>query len=138
MSNEAAGAYYLAVMCKSNAVSEDLFKVAEVKPLDFPAAKAKAAILRDGYHEAIDKLTSKDVHWPETVQTDVAAFVDGLYAEELSPVSALAAETTADGFVATYNRWLSPSAPATAHVASQKIRVKLGLSSDALGTCSLS
>jgi hypothetical protein len=106
--------------------------------LRLSGCQAKAAVLRDGYHEAIDKLISKDVHWPDAVQTDVAAFVDGLYAEDLSPVSALASETTASDFVAAYNRWLSPNAPQTAHVASQKIRVKLGLSSDALVTCSAS
>ncbi len=134
MTPAAAGAHYLATVCKSNAAGAALTTSVHTDPFDLVASKEKAGAHRDALRQVILEFTKPDLLWPESVKPDIAAFVEGLYGE-MSHAESLAANVNADGFTSTWNAWTDPAAPNPAHLASQKVRLKLGLSADAMGSC---
>lgn len=109
--------------------------VVQTDPFDLAASKEKAGAYRDSLRQVILEITKPDVLWPESVRPDIAAFVEGLY-EEMSNAEGLASNTNTAGFTSTWNAWTDPAAANPAHLASQKVRLKLGLSADAAGSCS--
>lgn len=136
MTPSAAGAYYLATVCKSNAAGAAMTTVVHTDPFDLAASREKAGVYRDALRQVILEFTKPDVLWPESVKPDVAAFVEGLY-EEMSHAESLSADTEAAAFNSTWNAWTDPAAPNPSHLASQKVRLKLGLSADAHASCGM-
>lgn len=131
-----AGAYYLATICKSNAAGASLGTVINTDPFDLAASREKAGAYRDALRQVILEFTKPDLVWPESVKPDISAFVDGLYGE-MTHAESLSANTDAAGFSSTWNAWTDPATANPAHLASQKVRLKLGLSADAHGSCGL-
>lgn len=133
MTPAAAGKYYLDHTCPVNKVTTDLDTVAARNPLDLPAAKAAAGKRRDALADLARALASPPVPWPASVRGDAQNFVEALY-KEVSQTENLAQQTTVAGFTAAWNNWPDTGAGAP----SQALRIKLGLSSDAKGSCGLS
>lgn len=136
MTVDEAGKFYLGVICKSNKTAAALNATAQVLPFDLAASVRDAALERDAIKMSIQQLSAPSRPWPTAVTQDVDAFVEGLYGE-LSNAASLAASNTKEGFIETWNAYTDPKTPSPAHVASQKIRLKLGLSADAVGSCGL-
>lgn len=136
MTTKAAGAFFLAKTCKANAASVAMSDTVQAEPFDLAASRTKSGVYRDAVRQVITEFTKPSTLWPTEVKPDVAAFVDGFYTE-LSEAEKLAQTNNAPGFIDAWNAWTDPAAARPAHVASQKIRLKLGLPADALASCEL-
>ncbi|MEW1822391.1 hypothetical protein AB0323_16640 [Arthrobacter sp. NPDC080031] len=134
MSVAEAGQFYLSVMCKSNKVADSMNASVEAHPFVLAAADRDTALYRDAIKASIQQLSAPPRAWPDVVAADVNAFLDGLYGE-LTHAASAALSTTQQGYFAEWNAWNNPSAPDPSHVAAQKIRLKLGLSADAVASC---
>lgn len=99
-------------------------------------AQAKTHAYRDALRQTILEFTKPSTLWPAAVKPDVEAFVEGLYGE-MSQAEIVAQNTNSTGFFNAWNAWTDPAAPSPVHVASQKIRLKLGLTADARASCKL-
>ncbi|WP_043805991.1 hypothetical protein [Paenarthrobacter aurescens] len=132
---EAAGAAYLAAVCPMNEVGTDLNTTMQASPLDIVAARRDAGLYRDSVKAVIQKITAPPAPWPATVEEDVSDFVEALYTE-MSHAETLSAIETREGIIASWNAWNDPTEPYPAHVASQKIRLKLNLPADSKASCS--
>lgn len=136
MTTQAAGTFYLAKICKANAASAAMSAAVQAEPFDLATSRAKTAVYRDAVRQVITDFTKPNTLWPTAVKADVAAFVEGFYTE-LSHAESLAQTNNEPGFIDAWNAWTDPAAPNPAHVASQKIRLKLGLAADAKASCKL-
>lgn len=132
MTNDEAGKKYLSIVCPTNATIDTLNKDVEATPLNLNAAIAAAAASRDSYRKQIEAFSDEKILWPATVKADLASMAEAMY-PDLSAVANLASQTTEKNFIAAWNAWPESTSAATA----QKVRVKLGLSSDAMGSCKM-
>ncbi|RAM37713.1 hypothetical protein [Arthrobacter globiformis] len=130
MTKAEAGKFYLATICPSNILADKASTVVQAEPFNLKAAKSATAALRDGYRKAIETLSDEKVLWPENVKADVAALAESMYGD-LSGTEAAANQVNDEGFLTAWNDWASGPAKPTA----QKIRLKLGLSSDTDASC---
>lgn len=136
MTTEAAGALYLAKICKANAAGQAMSAVVQAEPFDLATAQAKAAVYRDAVRQVITEFTKPSTLWPAEVKPDVADFVEGYYTL-MSRAERLAHSNNAQGFLDGWKAWTDPTVESPAHVASQKIRLKLGLAADGKASCNL-
>ncbi|MFJ5698747.1 hypothetical protein [Arthrobacter sp. NPDC093139] len=132
MTKAEAGKFYLATICPSNILSDKAGKAVQAEPFNLKAAKSATAALRDGYRKAIETLSNEKVLWPDPVKADVAALAESMYGD-LSGAENAANQTTDAGFFAAWNDWTTAPAQPNA----QKIRLKLGLSSDTDASCKI-
>lgn len=132
MTKAEAGKFYLATVCPGNVLTDKAVKVVQAEPFNLKAAKTATAAVRDSYRKTIETLSDEKVLWPATVKADIAALADNMYAE-LSGAENVTNQTTDQNFISSWNEWSSMDAPPTA----QKIRVKLGLSSDTDASCKI-
>ncbi|MEI2278993.1 hypothetical protein OHC50_16130 [Paenarthrobacter ilicis] len=132
---DAAGAAYLAAVCPMNSVGIALNTTMQASPLDIVAAKRDAGLYRDAVKDVIQRMSAPPAAWPTAVEKDVNDFVEALYVE-MSHAETLSAIETREGIIASWNAWNDPSEPYPAHVASQKIRLKLDLPADSKASCS--
>ncbi|MFE4197266.1 hypothetical protein ACFRJ9_15490 [Paenarthrobacter sp. NPDC056912] len=131
---EAAGVAYLAAVCPMNEAGTTLNATMQANPVDIVAAKRDAGLYRDSLRSVIQQMSAPPAAWPAAVEKDVSDFIEGLYAE-MSQAETLSAIETREGIIASWNAWNDPSQPYPAHVASQKIRLKLGLPADSKASC---
>lgn len=136
MSDQQAGKLYTSVICPSNASSITANNTVNRVPFDLPASRKAVAALRDSYRRVIERFTAKGTIWPTQVKADVNTFVDGLYTE-LTQAGDVANQDNQQAFISSWNAWTDPNKPNPDGTAAQKIRVKLGLSSDAMTSCGL-
>lgn len=136
MTAKAAGAFYLATICKSNAASAAQTAAVQAEPFDLAQAQARTRAYRDALRQTILEFTKRTTLWPAAVQPDIDSFVEGLYGE-MSQAEIVAQSTNPTGFFDAWNAWTDPTAASPVHVASQKIRLKLGLAADAKASCKL-
>lgn len=108
----------------------------QAEPFVLAEAQAKSRAHRDAIRQTIVQFTRPSTLWPAEVKADVAAFVDGLYAQ-MSEAEALAQSTSPEGFMEMWNAQTEPTDHQATLVAAQKIRLKLGLSADAKASCKL-
>jgi hypothetical protein len=132
---DVAGAAYLAAVCPMNAAGTTLNATMQASPLDIVAVKRDAGLYRDSVRDLIQKLTVPPSPWPTVVEKDINDFSEALYVE-MSHAETLSAIDTQEGIIASWNAWNDPSEPYPAHVASQKIRLKLNLPADSKASCS--
>jgi hypothetical protein len=135
MTVAAAGSFYLANVCKSNAASDALSTVVSVDPFDLAGSQEKAKAYRDALRQVIVEFTKPEVLWPDAVKGDITVLVDGLY-EAMGQAASLALTTTPSGFIESWNAYTDPATAKTTLPASQKVRLKLGLSADSKASCS--
>lgn len=134
MSLEVAGKYYLDAVCKANAASDKANSTVQAQPFDLAGSQRDVALLRDAYRQVVDSLSSKDAHWPEDAKTSVDAFVEAMY-NDVSRAATVASATTKEDFLRQWNNWTAADETDPALAAAQKVRAKLGLSADAVGSC---
>lgn len=129
---EEAGKAYLAAVCPTNLQSNKTTTVLQTEPFDLPAAKTEAVALREAYRTTIQGLSNEQTLWPEAVKSDIAALTEVMY-DDLTRAQNVASQTTREDLVSVWNDWTSAMTdrPGTA----QKIRLKLGLSSDTTASC---
>lgn len=131
MTASEAGTFYLGAVCPSNMLSDKLAAEMQAQPISVAQARKAAGALRDSYRKTIETLSDRDVNWPSSVKTDVATLADSMYGD-LSGAANVATQTTEANLISAWNSWVDePNRAPTA----QKIRVKLGLSSDTAGSC---
>lgn len=133
MTAEAAGKYYIDHVCPSNKAANTLNKAFAAQPLDVQAARSSAAAYRDSLASGARELSAPPLAWPPTVKPDVDSLVQADY-KNISSADYVAGQTTLTGLISAWNAWKDSGAGGSA----QAIRVKLGLSSDAMGSCGLS
>ncbi|WP_175558563.1 hypothetical protein [Arthrobacter sp. ok362] len=130
MANDEAGKKYMSIVCPTNTAIDQLNKAVEAQPFNVKASTTAAAAARDSYRKQIEAFSDEKVLWPATVKADIAKMAEETYSD-LTGAANLASQTTESNFNAAWNAWTSSTATVTA----QKVRLKLGLSSDAMGSC---
>ena len=128
MSVEDAANYYLDTVCPANAASE-AWNTATASG-EFAAYKASAQPLVDAYSAAAARFDDPTVLWPAQVEAaDITALSSSYYADisVLQGIANAATETEANFAFANRD---------AAAAASQKIRARLGITSDTSSSCS--
>lgn len=130
MTTAQAGQYYLDSICPSNRLVDPMDAAFQTPPVNFTAARNDAAGYRDALATAIKKLSAPPLAWPAAVKPDVDSFVNALYGD-VSSIDRVAQQTNLTNLINAWN-----TAPQdTAGPFAAAIRIKLGLSNDAMASC---
>ncbi|MGW8431260.1 hypothetical protein ACWGJ9_09050 [Curtobacterium citreum] len=126
MSKEEAGKYYLSAVCPANNVGTE-YKAAESG--DFAALQDVARKSIDIEKASAAKLEDDSVSWPKEVnEDDIQAIADSYYGSVAGMQAVVNAKSIDDADFSFLN---SEKGQAEA----QRVRAKLGLSSDGEGSC---
>lgn len=127
MSKEEAGKYYLSAVCPANNVGTEWNKAAESG--DFAALQDVARKSIDIEKASAAKLEDDSVSWPKEVnEDDIQAIADSYYGSVAGMQAVVNAKSIDEADFSFLN---SEKGQAEA----QRVRAKLGLSSDGEGSC---
>ena len=128
MSKTEAADLYLKTVCPSNFASDDLFNAFNADPVDLEAIKSAAAAFAATEENAAQTFDDSSILWPKNVKSDMPAMAEDAFST-LSWISQIqGANTIEETYVAVPDLTKSSTA-------SQRIRSRLGLSSDTKASC---
>lgn len=133
MDKQMARTTYLAAVCPSNAVSDQLTAlVAGKTPGQLKVAKVRATAtsLVKAFKSGYLTLTEPEVPWPSNITKDIAVIADD-FLSEIDSAQQMADARTAGRIIYAWDKW--PAQPAAERKAVQRVRLLLGLPTASAG-----
>ncbi len=128
MTKSEAADLYLSTVCPNNAAGDVLFQALNADPGDFEAIKAAADAYASTQTNSAEVFDDPTILWPENIRKDIPVMSEDAFSV-LSWIAQIEAATTLE------ETYIYPPAIGDAQTSSQRIRSRLGISSDIVESC---